>query len=64
MTKPKRYVAVCGRCYSCVLAETNSKRTAATACTSHMNAYYHETWVRDRQEQPDVAIPEPVQTRD
>ena len=52
-SKPKRYVAVCGRCYTCVLVETNSKREAVMAATSHMNAYRHDTWVRDRIEQPD-----------
>jgi hypothetical protein len=50
----KRYVVCCGRCYSCVLLETNSRKDAYIACTSHMNAYHHDVWVRDRVEQPDT----------
>jgi len=52
--KPKRYVVCCGRCYSCVLQETNSKREANTTATSHMTHYRHDVWIRDRVEQPDT----------
>ena len=48
----KRYVVICGTCYTCVLAETSNRKEANLAATGHMNAYCHETWITDRKKGP------------
>jgi hypothetical protein len=49
--RAKRYIAYCTRCHSCCLKQTDSKREAARAAVSHMNAYHHETGILDAVEE-------------
>lgn len=44
-TRPVRYDALCGRCYTCVVARNVSKRDAERAAVSHMNAFGCSTWI-------------------
>lgn len=47
--KPARFHAVCMRCYTYTVAETNSRTVASRAAGSHMEAYGCHVTIIDRQ---------------
>jgi hypothetical protein len=48
MVSKPTYQVVCFVCYTCIVAETSSKRDADRLATSHMNTYGHDVGIQTK----------------
>jgi hypothetical protein len=48
MAPKPTYQVVCFVCYSCIVAETSSKRDADRLAVGHMNAYGHDVGIQTK----------------